>query len=88
LRALLAHRKTPMLGIDFLNEYDRELFRDEVQRPWIIRLTAVDVLSRLHPNCALRATRERSSSSMRVLRKAALDLGWCRVRYHKSNSAK
>ena len=31
---------------------DRELFRDEVQRPRIIRLKAIDVLSRLHANAA------------------------------------
>ena len=39
-----------MLGISFLNEEDGELFRAEVQRTWITRLKAVDVLSRLHPN--------------------------------------
>jgi len=37
-----------MLGISFLNEEDGELFRAEVQRTWITRLKAVDVLSRLH----------------------------------------
>ena len=41
-----------MLGISFLNKYGGELFRDEGQGPWIIRLKAVDVLSRLHPICA------------------------------------
>ena len=49
-----------MLGISFLNKYGGELFRDEGQGPWIIRLKAVDVLSRLHPNFALRAAPERA----------------------------
>ena len=47
-----------MLGISFLNKYGGELFRDEAQRPWIIRLRGVDVLPRLHPNpaaCFMRA---------------------------------
>jgi hypothetical protein len=38
-----------MLGINLVNQKDRELFRDEWQRPWIIRLKVVFVLSRLHP---------------------------------------
>ena len=62
-----------MLGINCLNEQDRELFRDEAQRPWIIRLKAVDVLSRSHPNFALRAAPEHarwlSFLGMKVLRK-------------------
>jgi hypothetical protein len=48
------------VGINFLNEIDGELFRDEVQRPWIIRLKGVDVLSRLHPSFALLAAPERA----------------------------
>ena len=51
-----------MLGISFLNKYGGELFRDEAQRSWIIRLKAVDVLSRLHPNFALRAAPDRARS--------------------------
>ena len=43
-----------MSGIKYVYEYDRELFRDEGQRPWIIRLRVVVVLSRLQWSTAPR----------------------------------
>ena len=74
-----------MLGISFLNELDGELFRDEVQRPWIIRLKGLDVLCRLHPNCALRAARERSE--VPIFKHADAAKAVC-LGYHNYNLAK
>ena len=53
-----------MLGISFLNEYGGELFCDEGRGPWIIRLRAVDVLSRLRARWRWQGLRVKPQASV------------------------